>query len=168
MSESLLISTFFVPKEGNTRTQTFLFVRPVKQFQLGLAYIWANESVRLIGSYELLPQAQSTPGLSAGFAFQDAFENKASPFAVLTRRFVGQSIRAEGYWGATQRPNEEHLHLIGGVKVSLGRGLYGGVQYTGHNLLSYVGVALDRASLALWVRENQRPGLSLSLFLHRH
>lgn len=157
-----------VPKEGNRRTQTFLYVRPTDRLQVGLAYIWVNESLRLIGSYDLLSPTQRTPGVSAGFAFQDAFENRVSPYLALIKSAGEQSLRAEGYLGATRRPNEDHLHLIGGLKVSLGHGFYGGVQYTGHDMLTFVGISLREASLALWIREDRRPGVSLSVFRHRH
>ncbi len=168
VSESLIVSTFFVPREGNQRTQTFLYLRPVERLQVGLAYIWVNESVRLLGSYEVLSSSERAPGVLAGFAYQDAFENKVSPFVMVNKRYVGQEVRAEGYLGTARWPNETHLRPIGGVKVSLGEGFYGGLQYTGRGLLSFAGVSLKRASVALWVREDRRPGLSLSLFLHRH
>ncbi len=40
------------------------------RLQVGAAYIWSREAVRLMGNYRLVPETETVPSVTVGFAFQ--------------------------------------------------------------------------------------------------
>ena len=167
-----MLTTFFVPSEGDKFTQTFLSYRPDSRAQIALAYIWRTEDIRLLGNYVLIPEGQTTPSVTGGFAFQSTFDNRVAPFLTASKQFhFGSSgsaniTHAELYTGLSRRPNESHLHGLTGAKISFACPVYLGFQHTGHDVNYYFGWSFDMGTVSVWLAEGKKPGLLLTLWRH--
>ena len=158
-----------MPAVGDDSTQTFFWYRPpaVQRLQVGAAYIWRTGDVRLLGNYDLVPETDTSPFVNLGFAFQDSFDDNVAPFVTTGKRFALASSRLNTYAGFVDRPNESHLHLVSGLRLTLQEQLFLGFQHTGHDVNYYVGASSGPVSLSLWAREGSAPGVSVSLTVRR-
>ncbi len=153
-----------MPAVGDDSTQTFVWYRPptVQGLQVGAAYIWRTGDVRLLGNYDLIRETDVSPFLNLGFTFQDSFDDKVVPYVTTGKHFALGSSRLNAYTGFVDRPNESHLHLVSGVRLTLEEQLFLGFQHTGHDINYYVGASSGPVSLSLWARKGSAPGLLAS------
>ncbi|MCH8275518.1 MAG: hypothetical protein IH851_12090 [Armatimonadetes bacterium] len=137
---------------------------------MALAYLWRTEDVRLLGNYVFIPEGDSMPSLTGGFAFQSAFENRIAPFVTAAKRFHvrgptdDDAMAYEVYVGLSRRGNEEHVHGLTGLKISPPAPVYFGFQHTGHDVNYYFGIALDFGSVSFWIADGKKPGIVVSFW----
>ncbi|GIV03212.1 MAG: hypothetical protein KatS3mg015_2042 [Fimbriimonadales bacterium] len=116
----------------------------------------------MIGNVDLITETPTRPYLRAGVAFQDTFSDKVAPFATLGRHVAFDEGTLEYYVGGVDRPNESHIHLISGTRLSLKDGLFAGFQHTGHDVNLYFGWRFGDVSLSVWANERRKPGIAIS------
>ena len=158
-----------MPAVGDDSTQTFVWYKPpaLQRLQVGAAYIWRTGDVRLLGNYDLAPETDTSPYLNLGFTFQDSFDDKVVPYVTTGKRFALGSSRLNAYAGFVDRPNESHLHLVSGVRLTLEEQLFLGFQHTGHDVNYYVGAFAGPVSISLWARDGIAPGVLASFTIRQ-
>ena len=153
-----------MPAVGDDSTQTFVWYKPpaMPRLQVGAAYIWRTGDVRLLGNYDLVPETGTSPYLNLGFAFQDSFDDKVVPYLTTGKSFALGSSQLNAYAGFVDRPNESHLHLVSGARLTLDEQVFLGFQHTGHEVNYYVGASAGSVSFSLWATKDKSPGLLVS------
>lgn len=98
--------------------------------------------------------------MTVGFAFQDTFSDRISPYVTSAKHYHAQGFIFEPYVGLVDRPNESHVHALSGLRISRG-GVFVGLQHTGHELNAYLGASVGPAVGSIWAGEGQSYGVSL-------
>ena len=123
-------------------------------------YLWNADVWRLVGNYTLATDSDALPSVTAGFAFQDTFSDRISPYVTAAKHYHVDEFTFEPYVGLVDRPNESHVHGLSGLRISRGN-VFVGFQHTGHELNAYFGANVRQAVGSIWFGEGQSYGLTL-------
>lgn len=123
-----LANTVWAPTTATT-AETFLWYQANPRLALGLAHLWKQNALRFLASANLHPETASIPGVNFSIGVQGIGTGNPGYGLTLEKNF---SQRLNAYAGIGLRSNEEHGHLLGGVKLNLGGPWTLGLQLDGH------------------------------------
>lgn len=115
-----------------------------------------------MGNYALQTETDDLPLIRAGFGVQGIGVGNPGYFMTAEKNRSWGDVRANGYLGFGLRSNENHGHMLGGLKAS--RGAWSlGVQADGHNVHPFTTWSFDGGSVGVYLVESKSLGIMLSL-----
>jgi hypothetical protein len=158
-----LFTTVWAPTTA-TEGESFLWYRVDRKLQLGVAYLWKQSAFRALGNYEVIAERQRTPNLRVGFGVQGIGTGNPGYFATSEKTLMMPEGRANVYLGVGFRANENHGHLLGGLKFSPKGGPYTlGIQNDGHTSHPFVNRYFGGGfSAGLYLIGMKTPGIMVS------
>ncbi|KAA0228241.1 hypothetical protein FCG40_03130 [Fimbriimonadia bacterium ATM] len=105
---------------------------------MGLAYLWKQNAVRILGNYVLIEEAPSRPNLKIGFGIQSITTGNPGVFATSEKNFAVPEGKLNVYVGIAVRSSEDHVHGVGGIKFEPQGSWAFGLQIDGHDVHPYI------------------------------
>lgn len=113
--------------------ETFLWYRVNPRLTVGVAHLWKQNAFRGLAAYQIAPEKGDLPMINASIGLQGIGTGNPGLSLTAEKNFsLGKGIMGNAYVGAGYRTNENHLHPVGGFKISPDGKLYLGVQHDGH------------------------------------
>jgi|GEM_PF-1245226 len=155
--------TTVVAPATETVAETFLWYRPSPKLQIGTALLWKQGSFRFLGNYELIPERARTPNLRVGFGVQGIGTGNPGYFATSEKSFRVKGGSVNAYVGVGFRSNENHGHLLGGIKYSPNGPWTLGLQDDGHDKHPFVTYSRRDWTVGFYLIGLRSPGLMFSI-----
>jgi hypothetical protein len=157
-----LFSNVWAPATA-TEAESFLWYSVDDRLQVGVAYLWKQRAFRGMGSYKLVKETAKSPAITAGLGLQGIGTGNPGYFVTAEKGFSFKTGSASAYLGAGFRTNENHGHMLGGVKFTpLNTPWTLGLQADGHNLHPFVTHAFPEFTLGLYLVNMKLPGVLFS------
>jgi hypothetical protein len=157
-----LLSSVYAPSTA-TVAETFLWYQVTTDLRLGVAHLWKQNALRVLGSMRLVRERATTPSLYASIGLQEI--GTGNPGLSLTaERNFGLALGALNvYVGGGYRTNERHVHPVLGAKLEFGGKVAVGFQNDGHQTHFFVTGNLDTSTLGLYLIGGKSLGYMVGL-----
>jgi len=137
-----------------TEAETFLWFRPSSRFQLGIAHLAKQNSVRFLASVNLVPETETTPSVNVSAGVQGISTGNPGYAVTFEKRYEAWT----GYLGAGFRSNENRGRLIGGLRYAVNPQWNIGLQADGKQEHLFVTHDMGRTFAGLYLVDLQKPG----------
>lgn len=151
-----LINSVYAPG-SETDGETFLWYEVSPRLSLGLGYLWKQNAVRFLGSLTAVPETLTTPSFNIMVGVQGIGDGNPGYAGTFEKNWSVGADKFNAYIGVGFRSNENHAHLIGGIKYTFANGLALGVQDDGHERNPFVTYGKDWWTVGLYLVDGQRP-----------
>lgn len=121
-----------------TDAESFLWYRPTPRLQVGLGYLWKQDAVRFLGSYQITPETEKLPSLNVSWGVQGVGTGNPGWAFTTEKTWISNGTPINAYTGVGFRTNESHAHLLFGVKTRLANEWTIGYQADGHQHQPFV------------------------------
>lgn len=115
-----------------------------------------------MGNYEVVEETPKTPNLRVGFGLQGIATGNPGYYATSEKNVALGSGFLNGFLGVGFRTNENHAHLLGGLKYSLS-GWTLGIQSDGHKTYPFLNYQLGATSVGFYLIDFKKPAYALSI-----
>lgn len=156
-----MLTSVWAPTTATTG-ESFLWYNVDSKLRLGLALLWKQGAFRFLGNYELIAETPRSPNLRVGYGLQGIGVGNPGYFATAEKFHTNRSVSVTGYLGVGYRSNENHGHLLGGIKASPAGPWTIGVQIDGHDVHPFLNYSLGRHAIGLYLIELRSPGVMLN------
>lgn len=157
-----MLTSVWAPTTATTG-ESFLWYNVDRRLRLGLALLWKQGAFRVLGNYEVVSETTKAPNLRVGYGLQGIGVGNPGYFATVEKSLLTGGTSLNAYIGIGYRSNENHGHLLGGVKASPAGPWTLGLQIDGHELHPFVNYTLGRHAVGLYLIGLKSPGLMLNL-----
>jgi hypothetical protein len=142
-----------------TTAETFLWYRVSDRLKLGVAHLLEQNAFRALGTYRLVPERGQLPSINASVGVQGIGTGNPG-YALTAEKNFGNfgPGNLNTYLGVGWRANEDHAHLLGGVKYSPDGRWTVGFQHEGHNGHPFVTYGQDSWVGGLYLIEGRSLG----------
>lgn len=124
---------------------------------LGVAHLWKQNAFRVLGSYNLVPETARLPALNVSVGVQGIGTGNPGYSGTMEKNFLLPFGTINVYAGAGFRSNENHVHAVGGVKLSLRSGIAIGLQDDGHQRNPFATFSKDWWTAGVYLVGGTRP-----------
>lgn len=149
-------NTVWAPTTATT-AESFLWYRAHPKVRLGVAHLWKQNALRWLASVNILEETPTTPALNASAGVQGIGTGNPGYSATLEKNFGAFNV----YAGMGFRSNEEHTHLLGGMKYAFENGVSVGLQLDGHQEHPFVVYTKDQMIYGAYLIDLKSPALML-------
>ncbi len=144
-----------------TKAETFLWYQATPRLQLGVAHLWEQNAFRWLASYQLSPETQTLPSLSASAGVQGIGTGNPGYSLTAEKNWRSESGTANVFVGIGFRANESHSHGLIGAKWTDRSRLTIGLQHDGHQTHPFITYAQGNAFGGLYLIGGKSPALML-------
>jgi hypothetical protein len=157
-----LLSSVYAPSTV-TVAETFLWYQATTDLRLGVAHLWKQNALRVLGSLRLVRERATTPSLYASIGLQGIGTGNPGLSLTAERNFALSVGALNAYVGVGYRTNERHIHPVLGAKLELGGKVVFGFQNEGHQTHLFVTSNFDKATLGLYLIGGKSLGYMVGL-----
>jgi len=151
-----MVNTVYAPGSLTT-DETFVWYRVSPRLEVGLAYLLKQGAFRGLASYQLAPEKPESPSVNVSAGVQGIGTGNPGYSGTLEKNWRTGTSTLNVYAGVGFRSNENHVHAIGGVKLTLAEGLAIGVQDDGHLTNPFLTYSLDKLTFGLYLVGGKSP-----------
>ncbi len=151
-----LINSVWAP-DSETEGETFLWYKVHERLSLGIGYLWRQNAFRFLGSLTVVPETPKTPSFNIMVGVQGIGDGNPGYAGTFEKNFAVGEDELNAYIGIGLRSNEDHGHLIGGIKYTFASGLSLGIQDDGHERNPFVTYSFDRWTTGIYLVDGRRP-----------
>lgn len=156
-----MISSVYAPSTV-TVAETFLWYQATDDLRLGVAHLWKQNALRVLGSMRLVRETPSRPSIYASIGLQEIGTGNPGLSVTAERNFPNSWGTLNAFVGVGFRTNERHVHPVLGAKLEFGGHVALGFQNDGHQTHFFVTGKLDRSVLGLYLIGGKRLGYMLA------
>lgn len=109
-----------------------MWYRATPRLTVGIAHLWKQNAFRALGSYVLSPETAELPSLSVSAGVQGIGTGNPGYSATAEKNLYMKEGTLNAFVGVGFRSNENHAHMVGGVKLTLTESWTLGIQSDGH------------------------------------
>lgn len=158
-----MINTVYAPSTITT-AETFIWYRVNGDLRLGLAHLWKQNAFRFLASVRLHKETDSLPGVFASAGVQGIGTGNPGYSVTFEKNFrVGNGDTFNLFTGVGFRSNENHSHIIGGVKYAFSNGLTFGVQHDGHQTHPFATYSFDEWFVGYYLVDAKSPAYMVGI-----
>jgi hypothetical protein len=117
----------------------------------------------VLGNYVVIEETANTPNLKVGAGVQGIGTGNPGYFATTEKNFQWAEGTLNVYAGIAYRANEDHGHMVGGVKLDPHGPWAIGLQLDGHQGNPYMTHSFDRFVVGFYLVGYEKPGYLLGV-----
>jgi len=155
------LTSVWIP-ESATKVESFIWLRPIHRFQVGVAHLWEQNSYRILANTILIPETKTTPALRIGAGIQESLIGNPGYFGFVEKHFPIGGGSLHVFSGIGFRSNENHGHPLVGFKYSSMKEFTLGLQSDGHLDNFFVSQTVGEFTITLYWIDFETLGMGLS------
>lgn len=140
-----------------TEDETFLWYRANPRVQIGLANLWKQNAFRFLASVTVSPETNKLPAFNLSAGVQGIGTGNPGYSGTFEKNWELSAGSFNAYVGLGFRSNEDHSHMVGGVRFISKSGIGLGIQDDGHMTNPFVTLYRGNMTFGIYLVDSKRP-----------